>query len=218
MRINGGNTGDSFARALLAGIIAANLALVPLPAAAQQQSEQQQSEQQQSGKPTVVAAPAAPQSVPRVNPTKPNALHAESSLVRIDVEVTDRSGKPIKGLSEDQFTVTDNGKPQKISSFSYSDIERIDTAGPENTKPVVIPVDGGAPSVKEAVSDEVRDRRMLVLFFDLSSMETDDITRAHDAAEKFLAKQIDARRPRLGRRLQLATLGAREFHQQSRRA
>ncbi len=190
MRINGGNTGDSFARALLAGIIAANLALVPLPAAAQQQSEQQQSEQQQSGKPTVVAAPAAPQSVPRVNPTKPNALHAESSLVRIDVEVTDRSGKPIKGLSEDQFTVTDNGKPQKISSFSYSDIERIDTAGPENTKPVVIPVDGGAPSVKEAVSDEVRDRRMLVLFFDLSSMETDDITRAHDAAEKFLAKQL----------------------------
>ncbi len=185
MRINGENTGDSFARALLVGIIAANLALAPLPAAARQQSEQQQ-----SGRPTVVAAPAAPQSVPRVNPPKPNALRAESSLVRIDVEVTDRSGKPIKGLREDQFTVTDNGKPQKISSFSYSDIERIDTAGPENTKPVVIPVDGGAPSVKEAVSDEVRDRRMLVLFFDLTSMETDDIIRAHDAAEKFLAKQL----------------------------
>ena len=39
MRINGGNTGDSFARALLVGIIAANLALAPLPAAAQQQSD-----------------------------------------------------------------------------------------------------------------------------------------------------------------------------------
>jgi VWFA-related protein len=175
----------SISKAILVASIAANLALVPLPAAAQQQSRQQQ-----SGRPTVVAAPTAPQSVPRVNPPKSNVLHAESSLVRIDVEVTDRSGKPIKGLREDQFTITDNGKPQKISTFSYSDIESIDTAGPENTKPVVIPVDGGAPSVKQSVSDEVRDRRMLVLFFDLSSMETDDIIRAHDAAEKFLAKQL----------------------------
>ncbi|HEX4003388.1 MAG TPA: VWA domain-containing protein [Candidatus Acidoferrales bacterium] len=165
----------------LAAFVAANLALAPLPASAQQQPP---------GKPTVVAAPANPLPTQRVVPQSPGTLRAESELVRIDVEVTDRSGNPIKGLREDQFTVTDNGKPQKISSFSYSDIESVDTAGPDNSKPVVIPVDGGAPSAKQSVSDEVRDRRMIVLFFDLSSMETDDITRAHDSAEKFLDKQM----------------------------
>jgi VWFA-related protein len=174
------NTGKPFARALLVGFMAANLVLAPLRAGAQQQS----------GRPTVVAAPTSPLPTQRLAPPKPGVLHAESELVRIDVEVTDRSGRPIKGLREDQFTVTDNGKPQKISSFSYSDIESIDTAGPQETKPVVIPVDGGSPSTQQAISDEVRDRRMLVLFFDLTSMETDDIIRAHDAAVKFLANQM----------------------------
>jgi len=175
-----GNTGDALARALLVGFIAANLTLAPLPAGAQQES----------GKPTVVAAPAVPPPTQRSIPPAPGVLRAQSEIVRIDVEVTDKSGKPIKGLREDQFTVTDNGKPQKISSFSYSDIESIATAGPENAKPVVIPVDGGPASAAQSVSDEVRDRRMIVLFFDLTSMEPDDITRAHDAAVKFLAKQM----------------------------
>jgi VWFA-related protein len=179
------NNTASVSKIFLVGIVAANLALAPLPTPAQQPSDQQP-----SGKPTVVAAPAAPLPTQRLNPPKPGVLHAESELVRIDVEVTDKSGKPIKGLHQDQFTVTDNGKPQPITSFSYSDIESIDTAGPENTQPVVIPVDGGEPSAKQSVTDEVHDRRLIVLFFDMTSMETDDITRAHDAAEKFLAKQM----------------------------
>ena len=35
----------------------------------------------------------------------------------LDVVVTDRSGKPVKGLEEKDFTVLDNGHPQKILSF-----------------------------------------------------------------------------------------------------
>jgi VWFA-related protein len=175
-----GNNRDSFARAWMVGFIAANLTLAPLPAGARQGSE----------KPTVVAAPTTPQPTQRTAPPVPGTLRAQSEIVRIDVEVTDKSGKPIKGLHEDQFTITDNGKPQKISSFSYSDIESVASAAPDNAKPVVIPVDGGPASTAQSVSDEVRDRRMIVLFFDLTSMEPDDITRAHDSAVKFLAKQM----------------------------
>ena len=170
----------AISKTFLAAFLAANLA------AAQQSAGQQVP----GGKPTVVAAPANPLPTQRVIPPAPGKLRAESEIVRIDVEVTDKSGNPIKGLREDQFTVTDNGKPQKITSFSYSDIESVDTAGPDTSKPVVIPVDGGAPSAKQSVSDQVRDRRMIVLFFDLTSMETDDITRAHDSAEKFLDNQM----------------------------
>ena len=82
----------------------------------------------------------------RLPPTNPTfVLRAQSNVVRIDVEVTDGSGKPIKGLRADQFEVTDDGKQQKISSFSYSDIEKIETAAEDNTKPIVVPVDNAGP-------------------------------------------------------------------------
>jgi VWFA-related protein len=164
-------------RALICGL---SVALAIAPLIAQQQSA-----------PTTVPAPAQPLPTVRVR-QQPSALLTSSDIVRIDVEVTDRAGKPIKGLRQDQFTILDDGKAQKVSSFSYSDIESVETAGPVDAKPVVIPVDGGGASAKESVSDQVRDRRMIVLFFDMTSMETDDILRAHDSAQKFLAKQMTA--------------------------
>lgn len=123
-----------------------------------------------------------------------SVLRAESQVVRIDVEVTDSRGRPIKGLHPDQFTITDDGKIEKISTFSYSDIEKMETAGPSNEKPIVVSVDnpgpGAAPAKQEAISNQVHDRRMIVLFFDLTSMATDDILGAHAAAEKFLKTQM----------------------------
>ncbi|SRR5579875_16589 len=123
-----------------------------------------------------------------------NVLRAQSQIVRIDVEVTDGKGRPIKGLRPDQFTITDDGKIEKISTFSYSDIEKTETAGPSIEQPIVVPIDNSGPgapaSEQEAISNKIHDRRMIVLFFDLTSMATDDILRAHGAAEKFLKTQM----------------------------
>ena len=119
-------------------------------------------------------------------------LRSTSDLVRIDVELTDRSGKPVKGLKPEQFSVTDNGKSEKISIFTYEDIESIEKAGPEtaNAPPVVVAVDSPTPVSDEVLSNQVRDRRMLVLFFDLTSMGNDDLLRARDGALKFIDKQM----------------------------
>lgn len=156
-------------RARLAALLIGTLILAPIYAPAQQQS----------GPP----APPPPSSASR--------LRAESNVVRIDVEVTNSAGKPIKGLRADQFEITDNGKPVKISTFTYSDIEHMATAGPESTTaPMVIPVDTPVGTSSEAAMEKVRDRRMIALFFDMTSMETDDISRAHDAALKFLKQQM----------------------------
>ena len=164
--------GDIFRRSM-AILVAAGLSLAPVSAPAQQQQ--------------TVPAPTQ-QQPPPTNPTF--VLRAQSNVVRIDVQVTDGSGKPIKGLRADQFEVTDDGKMQKISSFSYSDIEKIETASEDNAKPIVIPVDNEGPGAADAVTDTVRDRRMIVLFFDMTSMATDDILRAHAAAQKFLKQQM----------------------------
>jgi VWFA-related protein len=127
-------------------------------------------------------------------PNPVSRLRAQSAVVRIDVEVNDSSGRPIKGLRADQFEVSDNGRMEKITTFTYSDIERMDTAGPGNAAatPMVIAVDSPTPTggAVDAAMEKVRDRRLIALFFDMTSMETDDIIRAHDAAEKFLKKQM----------------------------
>lgn len=145
----------------------------------------------QSGeKPTAVPVQAAqPQQQPGV-PAKRQVLRAASDLVRVDVEVTDKSGKPFKGLRQDQFTISDDGKSQKISIFSYSDIESVETAPKTDAPPTVVAVDSPTPVPQETLDSQIKNRRMMVLFFDLSSMQTDDLLRAHDAALKFVQKQM----------------------------
>jgi VWFA-related protein len=163
---------------LIVWVLIAGMYLAPVSSSAQQESSP-------PALPTA-ASPPAPLQTPNVS----TILRAQSDLVRIDVEVTDGSGKPIKGLKADQFHITDDGKEQKISVFSYSDIEKIETAGADHGAPLVIPVDSGTATTADSLTDQVRDRRMIVLFFDMTSMETDDIIRAHDAAQKFLKQQM----------------------------
>lgn len=38
-------------------------------------------------------------------------------LIRVDVTVTDKAGKPVAGLSEKDFTLHDNNQQQKIVTF-----------------------------------------------------------------------------------------------------
>jgi hypothetical protein len=90
------------------------------------------------------ASPQAPQPQavpvdPRQGPAPPAAtktatggkatIRSTVSLVEIDVQVTNRDGKPVKGLKQEQFSVTEDGKAQKISTFEYNDIEQVETAG-----------------------------------------------------------------------------------------
>jgi VWFA-related protein len=137
------------------------------------------------------AAPITPPGPPPPPPqqTGENTIRRSSDLVRIDVEVTDKSGKSVKGLHPDQFSLTDDGKAQQISIFTYQDIEAMESAPPDNSKPIVVAIDSPTRTA-DAVQEQVRDHRMVVLFFDLTSMQSDDITRARNAAQKFVEKQM----------------------------
>ena len=117
-------------------------------------------------------------------------LRSSSDLVRIDVEVTDRLGKPVTGLKADQFTITDNGQSQKVSIFSYEDIEAIEKAADTDTKPLLVAVDSPSDAAAQAAGEQARNHRLLVLFFDLTSLGNDDLVRAHDAAAKFVKQQM----------------------------
>ena len=109
----------SMAQRFLAALLAVGVSALPAMA---------QSQQQSAPAPTAVPAPPPPPAESTRPPNQAPPLRTTSDLVRIDVEVTDRSGASIKGLRADQFTVSDDGKPQKISTFVYSDIEAIERA------------------------------------------------------------------------------------------
>src|SRR6202453_5066455 len=175
---------------LVVAFLVAGLALAQSPQQSANPSAQPSTNQ---SAPVAVPMPASVPGSPQSSKQSPvSVLRTSSDLVRIDVEVTDKCGKNIKGLRADACVVTDNGKRQDISSFSYADIESIEAAGAEDAKPIVVPVDNDGPNAPsaEASSDQLRDRRLIVLFFDITSMQTDDLIRAHDAAQKFVKQQM----------------------------
>ena len=45
-------------------------------------------------------------------------IRVSTHMVLVDVVVTDKQGKPVPGLHPDDFVVEENGKQQKIASFT----------------------------------------------------------------------------------------------------
>ena len=79
----------------------------------------------------------APQQSPAglaFHPPRPTSVSApiydpEEGLIKVDVVVTDRAGKPISGIAAKDFTLLDNGQPEKIRTFHAFD-EISNTADP----------------------------------------------------------------------------------------
>src|SRR5579872_394942 len=139
-------------RSALVWTMTAGLCLMPVAPSLRAQSAPAQSPAQPA--PAQTAAQAqAPTGIgegstqvrippPPTEPTSANVLQSTSEVVRIDIQVTDKNGKTIKGLKPDQFTITDDGKAQKISTFSFEDIEAIQTAeNSDDSRPIVVSVD-----------------------------------------------------------------------------
>lgn len=144
---------------------------------------------------TTPAVPAAPQNT-RSEQSDPLivagrvTIRSSVDLVLIDVRVTDKSGKPVMNLKPEQFSVLEDGHPQKISSLDYNNIERLETARNTNAAPIVVPMGTVPPPKPENVRAAVRDHRLIVLFFDLTALHPDDLLRAQESAQKYIETQM----------------------------
>ncbi len=126
-----------------------------------------QSPQPQAQQPQVVPVnprqgPAAPPPTARTATGGKGTIRSTVSLVEIDVQVTNRDGKPVKGLTQEQFSVTEDGKAQNISTFEYNDIERVETAGKTDDALITVPL--GTITSPEEIKTVVHDHRMIVMF------------------------------------------------------
>jgi VWFA-related protein len=66
----------------------------------------------------VVSSPMSAQSPQEPDQVPGLSIRVSSRLVMVDVVVTDKRGQPVLGLKPTDFTVTEKGKPQRISVFS----------------------------------------------------------------------------------------------------
>lgn len=115
-------------------------------------------------------------------------FRASSNLVIVTVFVRDREGQPVTGLKAADFVITENGKPQAISVFEFQQIENAAPAGAVLEPAVAAP--GVVAEQQPPGSIRYRDKRLMVLFFDWSSMPTGDQIRAKESAEKFVREQM----------------------------
>ncbi len=176
-------------RRVLAVLAATSLFGAPLAGPIGAQNSQPAPPQQQPAAPVNPRqGPPAPPPTVKTVPGGKATIRSTVSLVEIDVQVTNRDGKPVKGLKQEQFTVTEDGKPQKLSSFEYNDIEQVETAGKGDVAPITVPL--GTITSPEEIKAVVRDHRMIVMFFDLTSLQAEDLLRSTRAAQKYLQEQM----------------------------
>jgi VWFA-related protein len=134
--------------------------------------------------------PAQPAQPPRGRVT----FTANANLVIVDVTVKDKSGKAIDSLTQNDFTVLEDGKPQKISVFEVQKLG-MEPALPEKP-PTLDDVNAIPEPPKTIITTETpgkiqyHDKRLMVMFFDFTSMGIPEQLRAQDAALKFIDTEM----------------------------
>ena len=126
-------------------------------------------------------------------------LTVQSQLVVETVVVKDKGGRFISQLTAKDFTVTEDGAPQKIRFVEHEslpiDATPLPPSNPDDERitiykrltrtalaPEAVPGAGGASRYK--------DHRLLALYFDMTAMPPTDQQRALAAAEKFVRTQM----------------------------
>jgi VWFA-related protein len=124
-------------------------------------------------------------------------LRVESELVLVNVTVKDKKGNIITNLKPEDFTILEDGKAQKVISFDIENMDAVANQDVSQAKPLLdsSPPPTGAASTNMASTssqNQFKDHRLIILFFDLSSMEPDEIDRAVTSAEHYVDTQMAA--------------------------
>jgi len=130
-----------------------------------------------------VAAPLLPQ-----EPDAGPAIRVTVDLVQVDAVVTDAKGGHIAGLKPEDFRVFEDGKPQKITHFSFVEAEHISSPAAQRrngdpTMPVFIGASPAPPRRSEI-------HRTLVLLVDDLGLSADGIPSVRAAMKSFVDREM----------------------------
>jgi len=113
-------------------------------------------------------------------------LRVSTEIVLVNVVARDKHGNLIKDLKREDFTVFEDGKKQELASFDFEKVDEMAMAGAAGTTVTGSAGPGGLLNSKVQKSLDARDRRLMLMFFDFSAMQPEDIDRAVDAGKKYV--------------------------------
>ena len=117
-------------------------------------------------------------------------IRVNSDLVLVNVSVRDKRGNLIRDMKPSDFTVLEDGQPQQLRSFDIEDVERFAQSGPAQVEAQAAPQAANLLTGSETKPASIRNRRLIVLLFDLTNMEPDELNRASQSALHFIDKQM----------------------------
>jgi VWFA-related protein len=148
----------------------------------------------------VTAAPSARQSLQQRRPT----FKAGVELIYVNVVVRDGDGNIVRNLKKEDFTLIEDDKPQTISAFDFEEVpvQSIPADLPtEPAQPILkterpaTPAAAAKPAPASAVTDkaeaiDLKNRRLIVLLFDSSSMQPEEVERAVSSGRDYVEKRL----------------------------
>ncbi|MEO6807248.1 MAG: VWA domain-containing protein [Edaphobacter sp.] len=119
-------------------------------------------------------------------------LKVQTDIVLTNVVVRDKkTGEVVKGLKQSDFTILENGRPQKVATFDYQNVDDAAVLHESTTvtgKATIADLLNGDFAAAPAA---LKDHRLIVMFFDLSSMQPEDIDRAVESAQDYVNKKME---------------------------
>ena len=130
-------------------------------------------------------------------------FRAGVELIYVNVVVRDGSGNIVRNLRKEDFTLVEDDKPQTITAFDFEEV-------PSEAIPMTEPVDAVQPILKadtaprpgaaapvpaqavpaKAEPIDLKNRRLVVLLFDASSMQPEELERAIESGYDYITKRL----------------------------
>ena len=133
---------------------------------------------------------------------------SETRLIIVNVSVKDKMGNPIPNLKKEDFEISEDAKKQDIEVFQFEELsnqlltpvveeeggpkqleERVAAPKPAAPKPAAAPAAVSA-SAGGLANSQRKDKRLMAMFFDMTTMPQFDQIRAQENAIKFVKEQM----------------------------
>ena len=140
---------------------------------------------------TVFVTPSFSQSPPSQGDAAENVIHVNVNLVQMDAVVTDSKGNPVETLRPQDFEILQDGKPQKITNFSFistrpaaRDAAQPKPAAPAKSREKPVPPPPFMPKPSEI-------HRTIALVVDDLGLSWESIARVRGSLKKFVDTQVE---------------------------
>jgi len=139
---------------------------------------------------STLAQNPAPSTGQQDKPGQEDVVSITSNLVQIDVVVTDKDGRQVNDLRPDEFEISEDGKRQSITNFSYISAEGLKAVPAAGGGATTAAATGGPASVPPARLRREQVRRTIALVVDDLGLSFESIGSVRAGLRKFVDEQM----------------------------